>query len=118
MIVHIGGARSENPGRGLAFIGANSSIPNQPWMKNRLFSMPQPGRPREMGLHGHSKTMRAITSWSLAGEDGKVKGADQLEAEPVTFAVVAQRAPVGLRRLRPYRFCSNDPPGRSGQFSP
>lgn len=73
MIVHIGGASSDNPQARLAFIGVDSSIPNQDLdMKPGLFEAPA-WSPAGDGVALARQNTTGDNELILAGQDGKVK---------------------------------------------
>ena len=86
MIVHIGGARSENPGARLAFIGANSSIPNQALDEKPGFFDAPAWSPTGDGVALAIQNDAGDNELVLAGEDGKVKKVLTSLSGPVTFA--------------------------------
>lgn len=86
IIVHIGGASSENPNARLTFIGLDSSIPNQDLgIKPGLFDAPA-WSPAGDGLALATQNDAGDGELILAGQDGKMKQVLAKLGGPVTFA--------------------------------
>lgn len=86
MIVHIGGASSENPDARLAFIGVDSSIPNKDLsVKPGLFDAPA-WSPAGDGVALATQNDAGDGELILAGQDGKVKKVLASLSGPVVFA--------------------------------
>ena len=86
MIVHIGGASSENPNARLAFLGVDNSIPDKNLaIKPGLFDAPA-WSPAGDGVALATQNDAGNDELILAGQDGKVKQVLASLSGPVTFA--------------------------------
>jgi TolB protein len=86
MIVHIGGASSDNPNARLAFIGVDGSNPSQDLaLKPGLFEAPD-WSPAGDGVALAAQNAAGENELILAGQDGKVKQVLASLSGPVTFA--------------------------------
>lgn len=86
MIVHTGGASSDNPQARLTFVGVNSSMPNKDLnVKPGYFDAPA-WSPAGDGVALDAQNAAGNDELILAGQDGKVKRVLANLAGPATFA--------------------------------